>query len=133
MGFKVGQEVIFSKGDLKDVRGVVTTPFWQVSQSDYPEVILDYRDDQGNLHGLFVDIDDVRPAEDPYEYALWFHYSYLDEPTLPQEHMWNTKEAAEACLRSFQGMVRKSESTSTPITHKVKIVKRRKAGPIEDV
>lgn len=91
--FKVGQEVIFSKGDLKDVKGVVHNPYWQISQSDWPEVVVDYNDGENTRRHL-VDIDKVRPAVDPYEYgATWLDWHNVYFPVLDSE--WGTIEEAQ--------------------------------------
>lgn len=117
----MGQEVIFSKGEDKDVRGVVHTPFWQVSQSEYPEVIIELADGTG----VFVDIDDVRPAEDPYEYNLEVPWSSRDNHILYDD--WADKELIESMYRQML------EHRMADNIDDVKIVKRKKAGPIEYV
>lgn len=119
--FKVGQEVIFSKGDLKEVTGVVHNPFWQESQSDWPEVVIDYNDGESTRR-LLVDIDYVRPAVDPYEYgATWkmqdsekYHPVYSDE--------WGSLEDAQDELRIAREEARRG----------AKLMRRLKAGDPED-
>lgn len=121
--FKVGQEVIFSKEalDLKDVKGVVHTPFWQVSASDWPEVIVTYED---GGKSAFVNVDDVRPAVDPYEYAA----TWLD-PYASKEAYWEVLESEWGTLEEAQEEARHA----TEVGNKgAKIVRRRKAGEPED-
>jgi hypothetical protein len=120
--FEVGQEVVFSKGDLKDVKGVVHNPFWQVSQTDWPEIIVVFSDKQGTVRTLFVGIDAVRPAVDPYEYATtWLDWNDKYFPI--EEGEWGTLANAEheaKFVGHHKGMTG------------VKIMRRLKAGEAED-
>lgn len=118
--FKVGQEVIFSEGDLKEVTGVVHNPFWQESQSDWPEVVIDYNDGE-NTSRILVDIDKVRPAVDPYEYGVTWKMPDSEEfyPIFSGE--WTTLEEVQEGLRGYGSNFRGT-----------KIVRRLKAGEPED-
>jgi len=122
--FKAGQEVIFSKGNQKDVKGVVYIPSYQVSQSDWPEVIVEY----GGGWRVFVDIDDVRPAEDPYEYAVEWTVKGSDVPRPILADRWVTRDSAERTIEFNERMFPDKMQVYT-----VRLVKRRKAGPVEDV
>lgn len=118
--FEVGQEVIFSKGDLEDVRGVVVVPHFQMSQSDWPEVVVQYDEDRR----FFVDIDDVRPAEDPYEYgATWLDVSGVEGS------YWDVYETEWGTLEEAQEEAEHAEEIGNK---GIKIVRRLKAGEPED-
>lgn len=129
--FEVGQEVIFSKGDLKDVRGVILNPYFQLSQSDWPEVIVEYEGDRR----FFVNVDDVRPAEDPYEYSVQFHWLHNAENvwTEVSEHDWMDKEDAENWLQVQKDTEKRAEREGKAVKAVGRLVKRRKAGRTEVV
>jgi hypothetical protein len=126
--FRAGQEVIFSKGKLKDVRGKIVNPRFQMSQSDPEEVIIEQEDGTG----IFVDIDNVRPAEDPYEYAavrvdlednaqLFLGGTYYDP------ECWGTLEEAEKLIKEALNDKHYDEWKEDT---ELQINRRRKAGPV---
>lgn len=132
--FKVGQEVIFSKGDLKDVKGVVHNPFWQVSQSDWPEVIVEFYDEQEQFRSLFVDIDDVRPAEDPYEYNIETTDLITGHTSLFKSTVWEPDtEWLERKKEALDEYDKRLLNAGGELEYTRRLVKRRKAGRIEDV
>lgn len=126
--FEVGQEVLFDVGYNYGMKGVVVDPHYQVSQSDWPEVVVQYGERR-----LFVDIDDVRPAVDPYEYNI----EGTDVVT-GKTHIWRTTwEPTPDWLR---GEVEKRDAYDRQLRnaggspeYTRRLVKRRKAGPVEDV
>lgn len=115
--FEVGQEVLFSRGDRKDLKGVIVNPHFQISQSDWPEVLVQY-------HQLrfFVDIDKVRPAVDPYEYGATWKMRGSEEyyPVFSED--WGTLEEAKA----------NAEYAKTWDMQDTKIMRRLKPGEPED-
>lgn len=114
--FKVGQEVLFDVGYNYGMKGVVINPHFQISQSDWPEVLVGYGD-----RTIAVDIDDVRPAVDPYEYgATWLDWHDEYFPVLDGE--WGTLEEAQA--EALDARKRGNPGG--------KIMRRLKAGEAED-
>jgi len=124
--FKVGQEVIFSHGDLEDVKGVILNPHFQISQSDWPEVVVQYGDDRR----FFVDIDKVRPAEDPYEYNIERTSGITGRTSMcfGMDGWDDDREAVEGDFKDYL-----EGDGATMLGAKFRMVKRRKAGPVEDV
>jgi len=120
--FKVGQEVIFSKGNLKDVRGVVVVPHYQISQSDWPEVLIRHGDDIAYVQ-VYVPIDKVRPAEDPYEYGA----TWLDSAA--ESSYWDVFESEWGTLEETQEQAQHATELGN---RGVKIMRRLKAGEPED-
>lgn len=128
--FEVGQEVIFTHGDLKDVLGVVVVPHFQLSQSDWPEVIVQYEEDRR----FFVDIHEVRPAEDPYEYNIEIT-DLITGHTHMLRDLWEPKtdwlERKVAMMDEDDRALLDAGDEPLEFTHK--LVKRRKVGKVEDV
>lgn len=119
--FNKGDKVRVFKGIHEGTTGVVADPWWQVSQSDWPRVEFT----TGDGMYFYADEDEMELTEDPYEYnveytdlitgTVWLYRS-LWEPNAD----WLKKKMAEA-----EANVHKLDYTS-------RLVKRRKAGPVED-
>jgi hypothetical protein len=119
--FKEGDKVRVVKGVQKGKSGVVTNPHWQISQSDWPLVL--FTDEDGNH--CSSDEDSLELAEDPYEYGVLQTRVSTGED-LVNRMVWGTLEEAQD---DFKLMNRPSV---VPV-FTYRIVKRRKAGRIENV
>lgn len=121
--FNTGELVVFSTGPHAGRKGIVTNPWWQISQSDWPEVEVQFTDG-GFGYGKDEDIELV---EDRYEYATQKFYGKT--PRTIHEDEWTTEEVA-------RGRFNATSSPGVDPTwgaYTVRLVKRRKAGRIEDV
>ena len=125
--FKIGDEVRITEGLLAGETGIITCAFWQKSASDYPEIIVQF----DNGESSFVDYDYVEPLEDPYEYAVQVYQDEFDRWVLigyilayGMEPYWSTKEVVQTHLERQWELWPK---------RKFRMVKRRKAGRIENV
>lgn len=119
--FNVGDKVRISRGVDTGLTGVVTVPAWQISQSDWPFVL--FTDENGYRRS--ADENDLELAEDPYEYGVLQTRVSTGED-LENRLVWGTLEEAQ---EDFGLMNRPS---ATPV-FTYRIVKRRKAGRIENV
>ncbi len=119
--FKKGDKVRVVKGHNEGAEGTVTNPYWQIAANDWPFVL--FTDDQGNRHS--ADEDCMALVEDPTcEYSVQYT---IKARKLPPAR-WMPKAAAEEWLNNggthgFDGAYGPWEK---------KLVKRKKAGPIED-
>jgi hypothetical protein len=100
-----------------------------MSHIDWPqtEILVDQNSEPGAVRGfLYFDDEDLELADDPYEYAVQRVYGHA--PQRIGENDWRTKKVVEAFSKA-------EKEGFDPIWGKyiLKVVKRRKAGPIEDV
>lgn len=122
--FNKGDKVRVVKGLGEGQSGVVTDPCWQISQSDWP--CVEFLKEDGTFS--YADEDNMELTDDPYEYAM--QLTFGDTPRRIEN--WTTKEIAEEKLK-WHGDGSKSHADPVWGPWTAKLVKRRKAGPIEDV
>lgn len=119
--FKRGDKVRVVRGHNEGEVGVVTNPYWQIAANDWPFVLYDQED---GARGS-ADEDCMELVEDPsYEYSVQFTVKARKLPV----GRWMSKSAAEQWLtdggtEGFDGAYGPWEK---------KLVKRKKAGPVED-
>jgi hypothetical protein len=118
--FNEGDKVRVVKGVHAGLSGVVTDPWWQLSQSDWP--CVEFLKDDGTY--TYADEDDMELTEDPYEYAV-MQTRVSNGEDLVKRLVWGTLKEAQD---DFGLMNRPS---AVPV-FTYRIVKRRKAGEIED-
>lgn len=120
--FKAGDKVRVIKGHEEGASGVVTNPYWQIAANDWPFVL--FTDDEGNRHS--ADDSNMVLVEDPTcEYSV--QYTIKGRKLPPTQ--WMSRDAAEEWLNNggtygFDGAYGPWEK---------KLVKRRKAGEVENV
>jgi hypothetical protein len=121
--FKRGDLVVFMKGQYEGRKGIVTDPWWQISQSDWPCVEVQFTDE---TFGYGQD-EEIELVEDPYEFAVQRFFGRAPRQVKPEE--WTTLDVAtvQLCALGLKG----TDPTWGDWT--AKLVKRRKAGRIEDV
>ena len=122
--FSKDDKVRVVKGECEGLVGVVVDPWWQISQSDWP--CVEFLTDAGMY--VYEDEDNMELAEDPYEYAMQVTSHGKVVPNYDRE--WGTLEVAqerhERYTESWERLGRSSYLSA-------KVVKRRKAGKVEDV
>lgn len=125
--FKIDDRVVAVKGRNIGIMGRVTDPYFQISQSDWP--FVHYKDENGVVHS--DDESRLELFDDPYEYALSMK-DHKDEWKVVGDIMdrynrtpvWGALEPRERLLEWY----------NKDFTHtEFKLVKRRKAGKVEDV
>ena len=121
--FKEGDKVRVVKGLHAGVTGVVTEPSWVISQSDWPVVL--FMDEEGFRFSAFEeDMElDAGPVEDPYEYAM-MQTRVHDNHDYTDRLVWGTLKEAQDDVDLMR--------PGNPGYFSYRVVKRRKAGPIED-
>lgn len=119
--FKVGDKVRVVKGHNEGDVGVVLDPWWQIAASDWPFVLFTKEDGTRDR----ADEDHMELVEDPTcEYAAQTTAISYPHRTEIVNGIWGSKEQAEHIL------ARKKNSAFGLIN--IKLVKRKKAGPVED-
>jgi hypothetical protein len=124
--FNEGDKVRILKGSGSAHEGKVGTvadPHWQISQSDWPLVKIDV----GDGKYAFPDEDYCELAEDPYEYAVEWTVKGSDTPVPITADRWVQRDSAERMIEFNERMF-----TDKMQEYTVKLVKRKKAGEIED-
>jgi hypothetical protein len=122
--FNKGDTVRVVRGHNKGEMGIVTNPYWQIAANDWPFVLYDQED---GTRGS-ADESDMELIEDPtFEYAMQRTIQGRVQPI----RSWTNREHAERKL-DFHGTGRTAEEDPTYGPWTAKIVKRRKAGPVED-
>jgi len=123
--FSKDDKVRVVKGRLEGKSGIVTDPAWQVSQSDWPRV--EFITEDGSLY-FYADEEDMELAEDPYEYAVEWTVKGSDVPRPILADRWGQRGSAERTIEFNERMFPDKMEKYT-----VRLVKRRKAGKVEDV
>lgn len=115
--FKKGDAVRAIKGLQSGEFGIVVEPWYQPSASDWPCVIMERVD--GSRFSAHHD--EIELLDDPYEYAIL--RTLVGSPERPRivGEFWATREETN------EGLLNLSTDRVT-----YKLVKRKKAGPIED-
>lgn len=123
--FSKDDKVCVVKGRLEGKSGIVTDPAWQVSQSDWPRV--EFITEDGSLY-FYADEEDMELAEDPYEYAM--QVTNFGEVQLIASYEWTILDVAQERQKRYTE-IWEHNGHAKNIT--AKVVKRRKAGKVEDV
>lgn len=121
--FNRGDLVVFTDGYYEGRQGVVTDPFWQISASDWPSVEVRFTDGKFG----YADENNISLVADPYEYAVQRFFGKVPRTVKVDE--WTTLESANTQIESLG--TKGSDPTWGDWT--AKLVKRKKAGRIEDV
>jgi len=129
--FNEGDKVRILKGSGSAHEGKVGTvadPHWQISQSDWPLVKIDV----GDGKYAFPDEDYCELAEDPYEYNIEYTdertgKSHLHRQTWEPDTEWLKRKVEDA-----EAYDRKLLNAGGSLEYSRRLVKRRKAGEIED-
>jgi hypothetical protein len=119
--FNKGDKIRVTKGLFEGRAGIITDPWWQISQSDWP--CVEFVEPDGMF--VYADEDDMELTEDPYEYMVLRVYS---AGGTQNKGSWSTKAEAEAVFKAL-GL---TGADPTWGKWRAKVVKRRKAGPVED-
>lgn len=122
--FSKDDKVRVVKGVNEGSEGVVTDPWWQISQSDWP--CVEFLTAEG-FYG-YADEDDMELTEDPYEYAS--QATIHGEVQQVASYDWATLEVAQERVDRYTEVWSRN-GHGKYIT--AKVVKRRKAGKVEDV
>lgn len=121
--FNTGDLVIFASGQYEGRQGVVTDPWWQISQSDWPCVEVQFTDGKFG----YGDDKEIELVADPYEYAVQRFFGRMPRPVKADE--WTSLDRATVQIDALG--LHGTDPTWGDWT--AKLVKRRKAGRIEDV
>lgn len=126
--FSKGDKVRAFKGVHEGLAGVVADPWWQISQSDWP--LVKFLKEDGTYD--FVDEDYMELAEDPYEYNIEGTDLITGKVHLWRELWEPNTDWLKRKLEERDDYDRKLLNAGGTLEYSRRMVKRRKAGEIED-